>query len=72
MLVCVENLIAICVLVGGLKPPSPFLPLSFCPGGAGERASGGGIKYPNVTRKAAEHRNMKSAGLPSLSAPHPL
>lgn len=70
--VCVENLIGMCVLVGGLKPAYPILPLSFGTGGAGERASGGGIKYPDVRRKAAEHRNMKCADRPSPSAPHPL
>lgn len=43
--------------------------LSLCPGSAGERASGGGIKYSDTRRKAAEYRNMKSAELPSFLSP---
>lgn len=71
MFVCGKSNWDLCL--SGWTETSSFPPLiSFCPGGAGERAPGGGIKYPDVSRKAAEHRNMKSAGLPSLSAPHPL
>lgn len=56
----------LCVSVGGFKPP---FWLSLCPGSTGERASGGGIKYSDTRRKAAENRNMKSAGLPSFLSP---